>query len=273
MSFLPDPQTASFQRQFSYGLGLPVAGVRRMFTDRRLWPYVVMPVAITAGLIVVAWVVAFGYAPDIVDGIIQRPGGRGVNAMARWVAYVLTSVLVHVATGVVASVVAWFAGGILASPVYDRLSAKVEALELGDTDESFSFKLVAQDVAQGVTHSLLAMVLYLSLACPIGLFSLVPAVGQVVGIVCGAGLSSFFLAREVLDYSLSRRRLSFRDKVGLVWRHRPLTGGMGFATFLMLSVPFANFLSMPAAVIGGTLLYCQLERDGHVTPAARVPQG
>lgn len=237
-----------------------------MLRDRRLWPYIAAPIAVTTVLMVSAWWTAFSLAPDVVAAIADHPAGPGWANNLRRGMWFATSAAVHVGLLAVSSVIAWIVGGVIASPVYDRLSARVEAIELGDpSDEAFSWSLVAGDVIQGVSHSLLALVLYISVACPLALLGIVPVFGQLAEVIIGTLLSCLFLAREVLDYSLSRRRYSFRQKLDLVWTHRGVTFGLGLTTFGFLWIPFANFLSMPAAVIGATVLYCDLEKAG-LTP-------
>lgn len=264
MAAPPDLQSASVQRRFVYGAMLPLNGLRMMVTDRRLWPFVITPILVTSVLMGAAWLGSAELAPQIVEALFHRPeaDGRWLTSLRRGMWWV-SSAVVHVLLLGVSSVLAWIVGGIVASPVYDRLSAKVESLTLGEGDgEAFSWKLVMVDVWLGVTHSLFALALYLMLACPLSILGFVPVVGQVVQVVLGTTVSAMFLSRELLDYSTSRRRYGFGKKLGLLWRHLPLTLGMGMCTFGMLWVPLANFLSMPAAVIGGTLLFCELTRQG-----------
>ena len=123
---------------------------------------------------------------------------------------------------------------------------------------------MASDVAIGILHSLYGALLYVSLFCPLLLLNLVPVLGQVAYTVIGGLLSAFFIAREVMDYSLSRRQLSFRQKLQLQRDNLSCVGGLGMSSFILLWVPLANLVSMPAAVIGGTLLYCELEQAGRL---------
>lgn len=269
----PDLETASAGRLFRHGLTLPLRGLRTMARERALWPYVATPVAVTTALLLGAWWLALQTAPQLVDTLFARPAdAAGWLGWARLTLWRATWLGVHVLVLALFSVLSWFVGSILASPVYDRLSARVEHLVLGRAEEPFDARLVAGDVVAGVSHSLLALVLYLSLACPLVVLGIVPILGPPAELMLGTLVSAWFLAREVMDYATSRRRLGFGEKLGLLRRHRAVTLGLGLSTFALLWIPLANFLSMPAAVIGGTLLCCELEGSGLLRPRpGRLP--
>ena len=63
------------------------------------------------------------------------------------------------------------------------------------------------------------------------------------------------LALEYSDYPLGNRGLSFRDQRRLLRKHWPRTLSFGGMTLLLTLIPVLNFLAMPAAVIGATLMW------------------
>ena len=65
------------------------------------------------------------------------------------------------------------------------------------------------------------------------------------------------LALEYADYPLGNRGLSFRDQRQLLRQHWPLTLGFGGMVLVLTLIPLLNFLAMPAAVIGATLMWTQ----------------
>ena len=67
--------------------------------------------------------------------------------------------------------------------------------------------------------------------------------------------SAWMLALEYADYPLGQRGLTFREQRRLLRRHWPLTLGFGGMTLLLTLIPVLNFLVMPAAVIGATLMW------------------
>ncbi|MBK7984691.1 MAG: sulfate transporter CysZ [Candidatus Competibacteraceae bacterium] len=93
-------------------------------------------------------------------------------------------------------------------------------------------------------------------AIPLLIVSFVPAINAAAPVLW-AGFISWMLALQYADYPLGNRGLKFREQRQLLRRHWPLALGFGGMTLLLTSIPIVNFLAMPAAVIGATLLWNQ----------------
>jgi CysZ protein len=95
---------------------------------------------------------------------------------------------------------------------------------------------------------------FVAWAIPLVVLSFVPAV-NVAAPVLWAVSTSWMLALEYADYPLGNRGLDLRAQRRLLRRHWPLTLGFGGMTLLLTLIPGLNFLAMPAAVIGATLMW------------------
>ncbi len=89
---------------------------------------------------------------------------------------------------------------------------------------------------------------------PLLLLSFVPVLNIATPLLW-ALFSAWMLALEYADYSLGNRGLTPRQQRRLLRQHWPLALGFGGMTLLLTLVPLLNFLVMPAAVIGATLLW------------------
>ncbi|MCP5459961.1 MAG: EI24 domain-containing protein, partial [Gammaproteobacteria bacterium] len=69
--------------------------------------------------------------------------------------------------------------------------------------------------------------------------------------------SIWMLALQYADYPMSNHGLRFREQRRLLSQRRMLALGFGSAVLLMTLVPILNFLVMPAAVIGATLMWVE----------------
>jgi CysZ protein len=259
----PDFLSSSLNRRLTYGLSLPARAANMMLTRRELWPYVAIPISLCAVLIIASSWATLHWGTELTRTFVSAPEASGWLADLGRTMWWITNAVVHAVLFGFLTVMSWFLAGILASPIYDRLSARVESLELGTpwTDDG-GFTEALDDVWLGIQHTLLGVSLYLSLWCPMLLLNLVPVFGEIAYVVLGGAVSAFFVAREGLDYSLSRRRFSFRQKLNLMWAHLAVVEGLGLASLVLMWIPLANFISMPVAVIAGTLLYCDLEESG-----------
>jgi CysZ protein len=65
--------------------------------------------------------------------------------------------------------------------------------------------------------------------------------------------------------------LSFRDQRRLLRQHWPLTLGFGAMVLLLTLIPLLNFLAMPAAVIGATLMWFRKRRSNQGPCACFTP--
>jgi CysZ protein len=267
MTTPPDLRTASASQRFVHGFSLPITGARMMVERRELWPYAIGPVLLCGLLLGVSAALTLSWGGTLMRALFDQPDATGWLARMGRTLWWMGNALIHLVLFGLLSVMSLFLTRILASPLYDRLSARVEAMVLGRpwSDEA-GWTGVALDVWMGIAHSVLAVALYLALSCPLLLLHLIPFAGSLAYSGLGGALASFFIARETLDYSLSRRRFSFTGKLRLLWTHLAAVEGLGLASLIFLWVPFVNLLSMPAAVIGGTLLYCQLEQEGLIEP-------
>ena len=66
---------------------------------------------------------------------------------------------------------------------------------------------------------------------------------------------------QFFDYPLGRRRLTTRARYRFVNQHRAEAVGFGLAVFLTTLVPLLNFVMLPVAAVGATLLVRTLEEE------------
>ncbi len=95
---------------------------------------------------------------------------------------------------------------------------------------------------------------FIGWAIPLLLLSFIPA-ANIAAPILWTLVSAWMLALEYADYPLGNRGLSFRDQRRLLRQHWPLTLGFGCVILLLTLIPIVNFLAMPAAVIGATLMW------------------
>ena len=98
-------------------------------------------------------------------------------------------------------------------------------------------------------------------AIPLIVLSFVPGVNAAAPVFWVLS-SAWMLAREYADYPLGQRGLSFRAQRRLLRRHWPLTLGFGCITLVLTLIPVLNFVAMPAAVVGATLMWSREGREG-----------
>ena len=164
-----------------------------------------------------------------------------------WPLFVLTMLVVVFYTF---SVVANF----IAAPFNNLLAERVERLiaPTGAPPPPTSSNWL--DLLYSPLAELRKLLYFVGWAIPLLLLSFVPA-ANVAAPVLWAVFTSWMLALEYADYPLGKHGLTFQNQRRLLRRHWPLTFGFGGMTLLLTLVPVLNFLAMPAAVIGATLMW------------------
>jgi CysZ protein len=152
---------------------------------------------------------------------------------------------------------------ILSAPFNDLLSERVEALAFGREPPAFSSRRLLRDLGLTLLHELAKLSIYAAVMVPLFLVNLVvPVIGTALFAVGGGYMTAVFFAYDFLDYSMARRGWRFGRKWGTLRAHRALTLGFGGSLATALLVPVIGLLCVPMAAVGGTLLFCDLERAG-----------
>lgn len=212
-------------------------GIARVATDRTLWPYVVKPVAYGCATYLVLLIIGVAVVRPWVErwaAVFSDPMAAGAVSVGGWLMFALVWIFVS-------GVLFMTLNGIFAGFVWDKLSERIEAEELG---------MVAKCPLTAVQTSL-DMVARVALATLVGFAGLLaswmfPLVGP-LALVGGLALLDF-----TCGVYLRRGKRLGKQLVG-VWK---LPGALGFAigAGLVTLIPFANVLLFPGLVVGGTRL-------------------
>ncbi len=116
------------------------------------------------------------------------------------------------------------------------------------------------------------LVYFLLRAIPLLLPFLMPVVNTIAPFIWGL-FTAWMLALQYLDYPLGNHLIPFEEQRRLLGERRRLALGFGSMVLLLTMIPVVNFLAMPAAVIGATLLWVEQFPQARqaVRPAAAGP--
>lgn len=149
-------------------------------------------------------------------------------------------------------------GVILGSPFYGQLSEKLESLRSGQPPmaEPFSLGSVLRDLGRAIQFELKKLLLLGLVGGPLLLCNLLPGIGTVVASGGGVALAITLLCLDMFDAPLERRRLGFRQKLGIIYRCFPASGAFGLVCLGLVGIPLMNLLAIPLCVTAGTLFFC-----------------
>jgi CysZ protein len=168
----------------------------------------------------------------------------------RWILWPLIVITVSLATGFLFTTIAL----IIASPFNALLAEKAEELITGgpvDSLEGFGAAVLA--IPKSILRELAKLVYYIPMALFAVLLSFIPGVGAIAWLV----LAAWMMSIQFVDYPMDNHQLSFSDVKEAVRRRRLSSMGFGGLVALCASIPVINFVVVPAAVVGATLLWCE----------------
>ncbi|MFG2037649.1 EI24 domain-containing protein [Dactylosporangium sp. NPDC048998] len=243
-------QVKSAGSEFLTGLRLLGRGFARYGRSPKLLLLGAIPAVITCALFVVGWAfliiyidevaaAATWFAHDWSDGwrrLVEFGAGAGILVVAA-----LISVLTFTAITL-----------LIGDPFYEVISEKIED-GLGGTPGAVNLPWY-RTLWPNLVDSIRLIALGIAVAIPMFLLGFVPIVGQTVVPVLNAIVGGWLIAVELTGIPFNRRGLRLRDRRKILRAHRSLALGFGIPVFLVLLVPVAAIIVVPAAVSGATLL-------------------
>ncbi len=257
-----DPLPHGWVRLLIAGFGYPFRGLRFLKREPMLLPLAVMPAVLNLGLALIGVVVAFFNAPGLLGWLWQRPEAVDLWSACLVGLWVFVMVVLALVMGSIWLALVYAVAGLVATPFTDYLTEQVELKVLGLEGQDFRLARFLRDISWSVAHSVLNVIAWICVMGPLLLLNLVPGIGSLVYGALAGTATAYFLAREMHDGCMTRRRLPWLGKQRLVMKQLPLMLGFGFGTMVLFWIPGLNLVMLPVAHVGGALLYCRLAHNG-----------
>lgn len=248
------------------GATYPFKALITFIKNPRLIKYIAIPImvnivvaiALYSGLLYFGWQIVDGVQADVTLWLNQI-----VANLPQWLGFLtyLVSgliIIVHFLLIVVLLIATGFLltqfGVLLGAPWYGQLSEQLEKLRTGKV-ELIELNIVS-DLGRAILYELKKLVLIALVGIPLLLINFFPGVGTVVSSIGSFTLTTVIVCMDFLDSCLERRRLSFRQKLGIVFKSLPASGSFGLVCLGLISIPLVNLVTIPLCVASGTLFIC-----------------
>ncbi len=225
-----------------------------IFRNASLVPWMLAPAVLTITVIMVAVGATGMFGPRLLVWLIPAPADPSWMIWWRLGMGLLTGTLI-----VLAVAAGWVFGNMASAPLYDVIAGKVEREQLGLSEQPETWAEAFANAAPSIRHSIAGFALYVAVMVPLFALNLIPGLGSVLYTVASFVATVFFVSRELMDVPLSRRKLSFREKLAYVKENRAYISGHSAVVAVFLFIPFANLFVTPLAVLGATLIFCDIE--------------
>jgi CysZ protein len=143
---------------------------------------------------------------------------------------------------------------IVAAPFNALMSEKIEIHLTGKAPSSnLSFAKMALDAIGSQLRKLVYIMLW---ALALFLISLIPVI-NLIAPVLWVVFGSWLLSLEYFDYPMGNHDLVFDEEKRQLRERRGIALGFGGGVMVLTSIPIVNFITMPVAVAGATLLWVE----------------
>ena len=221
----------------------------RLARAKSLRRFVWAPIALSFVIVSLLLVPGYGAVEDVVEWTVGFVPGwlDWLGAMLAVLLYILGTLLAVWTFGFVAV--------LLSSPFLGILSARAER-------EAFGSGPNYQENPAGAMASALAregrkLAYHLPRLACLFVLTLVPVINVAAPLLWFA-FGAWMLALQFVDYASENRGLKLDDTIALLRAHRGPAFGFGAVVVLLMAVPFAALIVIPAATCGGAMLWRRL---------------
>jgi len=215
--------------------------------------YTLIPLALNIALFVLAILLG----SDLIGSTVDRVLPDWLNWL-RWVLVPLFVAASLIGIFFLANVVA----NLVSAPFNGLLAEAVEQELTGWRPADGGWPKLLRDLWVSFGSALHTALYLLIRGLPLLLLMLVPVIGVVAALVWLV-FGAWMLAVAYADYPMANHGLSFAAQRPLLVQKRLMALGFGGAVMAALAIPILNFVVIPAAVAGATLMWVE-----HLAPDA-----
>lgn len=243
------------------GLSYPLRAVRVLQKHPTLRPFVWAPLGINLLLGIGLYSVGIWWGLRLIDTwmlqLTNWIGPAWLDVIIQILSPLIQGGLILILLIVLGLLLLQF-GSILGSPFYGQLSEKLEALRTGKpaSSETMGSGAILRDIWRAILFEVKKLLLLIGGGGLIFLSNFIPGVGVVITPIGSLSLAVVLLCLDMFDAPLERRKLKFRQKLGLIFRCFPASASFGLVCLGLVSIPLMNLLTIPLCVSAGTLFFC-----------------
>lgn len=198
----------------------------------------------------------FSFFQDALGWLI--PAGDSTWAdVANILALIIFTPVLLITVYFVASILANF----VASPFNDLLSEQVEKMAGGNATGGKSMLEVIAGMGPVLAGEIKKYIYFGIFFIPIVIITFIPLINVFIAPVAWVIFGAWMLALEYLAFPLQNHHHTFSQVRAFARKNRMTTMGFGLTVLLATLIPLVNFIVIPAAVAGATLLWVEKNTD------------
>jgi len=218
-------------------------------------PYVIIPVLINTLVFAILGFFMFGWFGGFIDQLMT-----GLPDWLQWLDWLIwlmlaaaSLVLLYFSFTILANFISAPFNGILAEAVEEHITGKKLI------DDSPWHSVITQAPA-AIKEEFRKLFYSLTRSLPFLIFLFIPGINFIASalwLIFGA----WMMAIQYADYPLSNHQIEFKQQRERLKQKRLLVLGFGGAVLAGTMIPFVNFIILPCAVAGATVMYLEQFRE------------
>ncbi len=236
---------------FFYGFTYPFKCIHLFFRYPKLIAISIIPIFVNIAIYWTAFFLTYskiaGYSGSITGA--EHPDAGFWSELLQLLFLVVTALMLLI----ICYFIFVIAGSIITAPFNENLSLIIEEKTTGmKSDYNPGF---IKDISNSMGAELKKISFYIAILFVIFLLGVIPIIGSILSVVLGTVFSFFYNALDFIDYPMTRRYYTLRQKIKIVYSKFPLSMGFGCTAFLLMFLPVINVFLKPICVAGGTALF------------------
>jgi len=250
-------------RTFFQGLGAVLGAIDLFTKHARLRRLAILPMLISVAMLGLLVYLSVRYGPALLEWVwhfsADKTGWQGwlINA-----AHGLAQIAVVLVLLVFSGAVFFFGSRLVAEPFIDLLSEGTEvAVGVDQPGPRFSVGRLLKDLGHVLIDILIDVPLFFACHAVNLLIGFIPVIGPPIQVVCAWLINATFSAMEMSAIGMGRRGVRGWARWQVAKANRTRILGLGAGVVLLMLVPLAQLATLPVAVVAGTLVVIELERE------------
>jgi len=226
-------------------MGYLIEGVRRLST-KGLKRFIILPILFNLILFSALFYSVYHYLfPYAQIYINQLPAWLGFMSGVLFVVFILSCFLIFLSAFTVVF-------NLLAAPFNGFLAEKAQYIFYNEVIPSLSFSTIAIRSIKRQGHFILYFIPRFLCMC---ILFFIPFLHPVFPFIWFA-FNAWILSVQYQDFAMDNNLVSFSEMKRKIAKNKAQTFGFGSLVHIISFIPLLNIFIMPAAVIGGVLMYC-----------------
>lgn len=238
----------------------PVAVMRAlglMAANPRLIVYAFVPAVVAFAISVLGGYLGVAYGDQWLNGLWGQPDGGAMG-----VVWTVASILSKLASVLLVLILTPWLVMLLGLPLCEPLAAHADAILGGRTVEGGGLPAFVRDVVSSIISTFGIIAIGLAGTVVFLVLGFIPGVAAITAPFVALIWTPLFLAFDLFDSGLARRRLAFGQKLGVIGRNLPAALSLGITATPLVAVPFLNLLGLPIVVVAGVIAVVEAEKRG-----------